>query len=301
MHSSPLLSQPPGSTGPCGGAQWLPAAKETCRRVRKWRNAERRGQPRPAALPPPVPERSAVQCRAVLCSAVLCCASPRRAVSAAPRRPQPSRSPSTAPDESAGPAACLPACLPPSLPPGAPDRRPQPRPGTPAPSSPPRVPQLHRLHSAAGRPLPARFSHSSIAAPRRFRPPPEVAAPHSPARPGMESAGDLRRAGNEEFRRGQYGAAAELYSRALAVLEDAGTAGPGGAGPGSPHRTAPHRCVPRRGSRRRGAQRAAGQPRRLPAAGRRLPGLRRRLLQVSASSWAPLRRKIDRSPGADGH
>ena len=56
----------------------------------------------------------------------------------------------------------------------------------------------------------------------------------------MESAGDLRRAGNEEFRRGQYGAAAELYSRALAVLEDAGTAGPGGAGPGSPHRTAPH-------------------------------------------------------------
>ncbi|POI26881.1 hypothetical protein CIB84_009369 [Bambusicola thoracicus] len=40
----------------------------------------------------------------------------------------------------------------------------------------------------------------------------------------MESAGDLRRAGNEEFRRGQYGAAAELYSRALAVLEDAGEA-----------------------------------------------------------------------------
>ena len=118
----------------------------------------------------------------------------------------------------------------------------------------------------------------------------------------MERAGDLRRAGNDEFRRGQYGAAAELYSRALAVLEDAGTAGPGGAGRGGAGLAAPHRCcVPRRRSRRRGAQRAAGQPRRLPAAGRRLPGLRRRLLRVSESFWSPLQRKIDRSPGADGH
>ncbi|XP_014796714.1 PREDICTED: mitochondrial import receptor subunit TOM34 [Calidris pugnax] len=38
------------------------------------------------------------------------------------------------------------------------------------------------------------------------------------------SPGSLRRAGNEEFRRGQYGAAAELYTRALALLEAAGEA-----------------------------------------------------------------------------
>ncbi|NXN22834.1 TOM34 protein, partial [Nycticryphes semicollaris] len=38
------------------------------------------------------------------------------------------------------------------------------------------------------------------------------------------SPGSLRRAGNEEFRRGQYGAAAELYTRALALLEVAGEA-----------------------------------------------------------------------------
>ncbi|RLV98732.1 hypothetical protein DV515_00010378 [Chloebia gouldiae] len=38
------------------------------------------------------------------------------------------------------------------------------------------------------------------------------------------SPGALRRAGNEEFRRGQYGPAAELYSRALAQLEAAGDA-----------------------------------------------------------------------------
>ncbi|NXX32403.1 TOM34 protein, partial [Nicator chloris] len=38
------------------------------------------------------------------------------------------------------------------------------------------------------------------------------------------SPGSLRRAGNEEFRRGQYGPAAELYSRALAQLEAAGDA-----------------------------------------------------------------------------
>ncbi|NXJ16676.1 TOM34 protein, partial [Odontophorus gujanensis] len=44
------------------------------------------------------------------------------------------------------------------------------------------------------------------------------------ARAEMEGARALRSAGNEEFRRGQYGAAAELYSRALAVLEDAGEA-----------------------------------------------------------------------------
>ncbi|NWZ09447.1 TOM34 protein, partial [Agelaius phoeniceus] len=42
------------------------------------------------------------------------------------------------------------------------------------------------------------------------------------ASPG--SPGALRRAGNEEFRRGQYGPAAELYSRALAQLEAAGDA-----------------------------------------------------------------------------
>lgn len=45
------------------------------------------------------------------------------------------------------------------------------------------------------------------------------------ASPG--SPGALRRAGNEEFRRGQYGPAAELYSRALAQLEAAGRVGHG--------------------------------------------------------------------------
>ncbi|NXJ79619.1 TOM34 protein, partial [Trogon melanurus] len=51
------------------------------------------------------------------------------------------------------------------------------------------------------------------------------------ARPGpggssamAESPGALRRAGNEEFRRGQYGPAARLYTRALRLLEDAGDA-----------------------------------------------------------------------------
>ncbi|NWR77900.1 TOM34 protein, partial [Centropus unirufus] len=39
-----------------------------------------------------------------------------------------------------------------------------------------------------------------------------------------ESPGSLRRAGNEEFRRGQYGPAAALYSRALELLEAAGAA-----------------------------------------------------------------------------
>ncbi|KAM6194656.1 mitochondrial import receptor subunit TOM34 [Sarcoramphus papa] len=38
------------------------------------------------------------------------------------------------------------------------------------------------------------------------------------------SASALRRAGNEEFRRGQYGPAAALYTRALALLEAAGEA-----------------------------------------------------------------------------
>ncbi|NXF28662.1 TOM34 protein, partial [Nyctibius bracteatus] len=38
------------------------------------------------------------------------------------------------------------------------------------------------------------------------------------------SASSLRRAGNEEFRRGQYGPAAALYTRALALLEAAGEA-----------------------------------------------------------------------------
>ncbi|NXM69648.1 TOM34 protein, partial [Serilophus lunatus] len=38
------------------------------------------------------------------------------------------------------------------------------------------------------------------------------------------SPGSLRRAGNEEFRRGQYGPAAALYSRALAQLEASGDA-----------------------------------------------------------------------------
>ncbi|OXB70467.1 UNVERIFIED_CONTAM: hypothetical protein H355_009357 [Colinus virginianus] len=40
----------------------------------------------------------------------------------------------------------------------------------------------------------------------------------------MESVSALRSAGNEEFRRGQYSAAAALYGRALAVLEGAGAA-----------------------------------------------------------------------------
>uniref|UniRef100_A0A8B9EKU5 TOM34 protein n=1 Tax=Anser cygnoides TaxID=8845 RepID=A0A8B9EKU5_ANSCY len=42
--------------------------------------------------------------------------------------------------------------------------------------------------------------------------------------PRGRPASSLRRAGNEEFRRGQYGPAAELYGRALALLEDAGEA-----------------------------------------------------------------------------
>ncbi|XP_062498224.1 mitochondrial import receptor subunit TOM34 [Pezoporus occidentalis] len=72
---------------------------------------------------------------------------------------------------------------------------------------------------------------------RRFRPPPEASG-ERPARPGREgrsrpgagssamaaSPSDLRRAGNEEFRRGQYGPAAELYTRALELLEAAGEA-----------------------------------------------------------------------------
>lgn len=294
MHFSPLLSQPPGSTGPCGGAQWLPAAKETCRRVRKWRNAERRGQPRPAALPPPVPERSAVQCRAVLCSAVLCCASPRRAVSAAPCRPQPSRSPSTAPDESAGPAACLPPS------------RPEPRTAalSPVPAPPPR-PHRRGFRSCTvsiaprdGRSLPASLTPPSpprAASARRRKLPPRT-APRGPGwrAPAICGAPATRSSAAGSTGRPRSCTAARWRCWRTQVLR-------GRAGRGRAHRTAPHRCVPRRGSRRRGAQRAAGQPRRLPAAGRRLPGLRRRLLQVSASSWAPLRRKIDRSPGADGH
>ncbi|NXV50951.1 TOM34 protein, partial [Uria aalge] len=47
------------------------------------------------------------------------------------------------------------------------------------------------------------------------------------SRPGAAMAaspGALRRAGNEEFRRGQYGPAAALYTRALAVLEASGEA-----------------------------------------------------------------------------
>lgn len=52
------------------------------------------------------------------------------------------------------------------------------------------------------------------------------------------SAIALRRAGNEEFRRGQYGPAAALYTRALELLEDAGTARPGpGPAPGRAGRT----------------------------------------------------------------
>nr|XP_047928512.1 mitochondrial import receptor subunit TOM34 [Anser cygnoides] len=93
-----------------------------------------------------------------------------------------------------------------------------------------------------GRPLPHRLPHASMAARRPFRsaagrlrglPGPGPASP-SPApgaapgfAPGMAaggSASSLRRAGNEEFRRGQYGPAAELYGRALALLEDAGEA-----------------------------------------------------------------------------
>ncbi|NXS99964.1 TOM34 protein, partial [Jacana jacana] len=49
----------------------------------------------------------------------------------------------------------------------------------------------------------------------------------SPSRPDADMAaspGSLRRAGNEEFRRGQYGAAAAHYTRALALLEVAGEA-----------------------------------------------------------------------------
>uniref|UniRef100_A0A8C9EH53 Mitochondrial import receptor subunit TOM34 n=1 Tax=Pavo cristatus TaxID=9049 RepID=A0A8C9EH53_PAVCR len=163
--------------------------------------------------------RAGAEHRAAPCRAAPYCAVPCRAVPFPPLPAVPSPHAARA-HRRTRPTAPLPH----GRPSGAPGRRPQPRPGTPSPSSPPRVPQLHRLHSAAGRPLPARFPHSSIALPRHFRPSPEVAAPHSPAQPGMESASDLRRAGNEEFRRGQYGAAAELYSRALAVLEDAGEA-----------------------------------------------------------------------------
>lgn len=61
-----------------------------------------------------------------------------------------------------------------------------------------------------------------------------------PASPGPGGSGGamaaacsaiaLRQAGNEEFRRGQYGPAAALYTRALALLEAAGTARPGPGG-----------------------------------------------------------------------
>lgn len=99
------------------------------------------------------------------------------------------------------------------------------------------------------------------------------------------SPGALRRAGNEEFRRGQYGPAAELYSRALAQLEAAGRARPGAGGRGHPCESRLKRgcpaCAPRRGCHRRGAQRAAGQPRRLLPQGRCLQPLRGRLHQVS--------------------
>ncbi|NXP07506.1 TOM34 protein, partial [Thinocorus orbignyianus] len=46
----------------------------------------------------------------------------------------------------------------------------------------------------------------------------------SPVPAMAASPGSLRRAGNEEFRRGQYGAAAALYTRALELLEAAGAA-----------------------------------------------------------------------------
>lgn len=98
-----------------------------------------------------------------------------------------------------------------------------------------------------------------------------------------ESPTALRRAGNEEFRRGQYGPAAALYTRALALLEAAGTERPGqGGGRAGGPRAEPLPLVSRRrGGRRRGAERAARQPRRLPPQGRRLQPLRRRLQRVS--------------------
>lgn len=105
---------------------------------------------------------------------------------------------------------------------------------------------------------------------------------------GGSSASALRRAGNEEFRRGQYGPAAQLYGRALALLEDAGEEGTGpGRGPGGDRGVRGRSLslspsgVPRRGGRRRGEERAARQPRRLPPQGGRLPPLRHRLLRVS--------------------
>lgn len=106
-----------------------------------------------------------------------------------------------------------------------------------------------------GRPLPHRLPPASMAAPpplplRRRKAPGLSPAPapslrallplHGPGfTPGMAAGGSsasaLRRAGNEEFRRGQYGPAAQLYGRALALLEDAGEegTGPGAAGEGT--------------------------------------------------------------------
>ncbi|NXE66369.1 TOM34 protein, partial [Calcarius ornatus] len=79
------------------------------------------------------------------------------------------------------------------------------------------------------------------------------------ASPG--SPGALRRAGNEEFRRGQYGPAAQLYSRALAQLEAAGRARPGDGGragaPSEPRLNRRGAAPGRAGSRRSLLRRSA--------------------------------------------
>lgn len=206
-----------------------------------------------------------------------------------------------------------PRCPRPSVPGGA-EEPPTGAPSPPVPPSPPPRPYRRGFRSCTpsmaprGRPLPHRLPPASMAAPpplplRRRKAPGLSPAPapslrallplHGPGfTPGMAAGGSsasaLRRAGNEEFRRGQYGPAAQLYGRALALLEDAGEEGTGpGRGPGGDRGVRGRSLslspsgVPRRGGRRRGEERAARQPRRLPPQGGRLPPLRRRLLRVS--------------------
>lgn len=177
--------------------------------------------------------RAGAERRAVPCSAVLCCASPCRAVSAAPRRPQPSRSPSTAPDESAGPAACLPPS------------RPEPRTAalSPVPAPPPR-PHRRGFRSCTvsiaprdGRSLPASLTPPSpprAASARRRKLPPRT-APRGPGwrAPAICGAPATRSSAAGSTGRPRSCTAARWRCWRTQVLR-------GRAGRGRAHRTAPH-------------------------------------------------------------